>query len=584
MKGAVEITLTLIKFHAKEVNRHRKCKNDTVTECLRIFCDELMDFNERTQKFQNLERKVINVEPNELKVMPTEPPPQVYSTVPFNFPAIATAGIAVNGALAINQAVAMSQVRINEYIEKKRIDFYFKQQEEFLKHSQVTVNGIPIVKIPIDFEGLENQFVETFLIVKIRSNISREGHLYMIHDLENFKHVPIEQSELYLKWETFVWDKINDDQECEESKIKRHFRRVLQKIVFLEKSNLTKLDDIQLMFTNGYYDLRRGLLLPLVPGEKYFNRFSMLCEFHPDDREPVVFHAMLADMFDNNVELMNLAYEFIGAILFPVSTLKKIYVFQGVSNGGKSRLANVIVKLLSERDVRIFNGLEGINSEFLKKEAPFCRLVYIRDAADKKMASIPCSNLKGFADGSDLNDSAAFKILICTNNRLATGADGYLPPSLVNRFAVLPFPKPMDNIDENIVNFENYHFEREKNQILNKAFRAFQKVFFNKGIFSTAVTINNCVETNEVQNEQTTDKVFSKLDYILNLLFVTTDQPDTRMTTANMISAINHLDPSIEISPETLGRVLKKYFGENLKPSRNSSGIYYNLAFKTFPT
>ena len=87
-----------------------------------------MDFNERTQKFQNLERKVINVEPNELKVMPTEPPPQVYSTVPFNFPAIATAGIAVNGALAINQAVAMSQVRINEYIENTQAQILTAQQ------------------------------------------------------------------------------------------------------------------------------------------------------------------------------------------------------------------------------------------------------------------------------------------------------------------------------------------------------------------------------------------------------------------------------------------------------------------------
>lgn len=576
------------------MNRHRKCKNDTVTECLKIFCDELMDFNERTQKFQNLFRNVegenIDVLPRKgelVQSMPIMPPPIFYPTIPFNFGAIAAVGFTHNGAHNINQAAALSQIRLNEHFEHRKIDFFFKQHEELLKGNDVTLSadGVPIINVPVAFAKLEEEFIETFLVVKIRSkNFSREGFIYMVRDLDDCKHVSFDKSSLFDLWENFILDRMREDQECDESKIKRHFRRLLQKIVFLEKSNLTKLDDIQLMFTNGYYDLRRGLLLPLVSGEKYFNRFSMLCEFHPDDREPVIFHAMLADMFDNNVELINLAYEFIGAILFPVSTLKKIYVFQGVSNGGKSRLANVIVKLLSERDVRIFNGLEGINSDFLQKEAPFCRLVYIRDAADKKMAAVPCSNLKGFADGSDLNDSAAFKILICTNNKLTTNADGYLPPSLINRFAVLPFPKPMDNTNEHIVNFENYYFEREKNQILNKAFRAFQKVFFNKGIFSTTVTINSCVETNDVQNEQTTDNVFSKLDYILNLLFVTTDQPDPQMTTARIIGVLNQLDHSLTISPEGLGRILRNHFDENLKPSRNSSGIYYNLAFKTFPT
>ena len=513
-------------------------------------------------------------------------PPQLAIVVPCNFEAINSVGISHGSAMKVNEAVAMSQVRLQEYYMMKCMDYDFKQKEEMLKqnHFIVGVDGIPIVGVPINWTKLEDEFINNFSIVRIRSNLSRDGWIYMIRNGDDNKHVPMNKSEMLQEWENFVFDNITDDQDIEDSKIKRHGKRLIHKIVKLEESNLIKLNQWQLMFANGYYDLNNGSFSLLTPETKYFNRFSMLYEFHIDNAEPIIFNAMLADMFNNDISLINLAYEIMGAIIFPVSTLKKIYVFQGVSNGGKSRLANVIVKLLSERDIRIFNGLEGINSDFLQKEAPFCRLVYIRDAADKKMASIPCSNLKGFADGSDLNDSAAFKILICTNNRLATGADGYLPPSLVNRFAVLPFPKPMDNIDENIVNFENYHFEREKNQILNKAFRAFQKVFFNKGIFSTAVTINNCVETNEVQNEQTTDKVFSKLDYILNLLFVTTDQPDTRMTTANMISAINHLDPSIEISPETLGRVLKKYFGENLKPSRNSSGIYYNLAFKTFPT
>lgn len=123
-------------------------------------------------------------------------------------------------------------------------------------------------------------------------------------------------------------------------------------------------------------------------------------------------------MTGKDEELKQLIYEIIGAVLSNVTLLKKIFVFQGVSNGGKTRLMNIIANLLDETDVKFVGNISDVTSENFQKQLGNTHLICINDAANKQMGAVQVSCLKSFADGNIQRTGNVTKLILATNHKV----------------------------------------------------------------------------------------------------------------------------------------------------------------------
>ena len=374
---------------------------------------------------------------------------------------------------------------------------------------------------------------------------------------------------------------------------------LLRAIPLLEQSPLRVLGDHEIAFANGIYNIRDGRFTPFTGDTPYFTMFSMLCRFEANVPNPDAFEAVLSDMFDGKQALIQLAYEVIGALLAPGATLKRIYVFQGVSQGGKTRLAEIILALLDEVDVYAFNTVADIVNDDLVRDARDCRLVYIKEATKNKLSAKQISYLKGFADGGHSKYSVAFKMLLCTNYKLITGDNDFLEPALQNRFAVLPFPRKMNNTDEKVKKFESDYFAREKLGIVLKALHAFSRVLQNGGQFSTDFPVNHVVEIHENAQELTAEEQervsmvlqnrqesasTPKIDVLLDQTIELIPEVNLALSAKAIAKQLNSIVPGIVQDTASLGKVLHAHYGARLIDKRTgAAGKCYNLRFRTLP-
>ena len=123
----------------------------------------------------------------------------------------------------------------------------------------------------------------------------------------------------------------------------------------------------QVFFRDGYYDLDDGVL-HMVNTMDYFHKFCLpylIDVYHLNQINKVEieldFDKVIGRIFDEDETKITLLYQIIGAILSDVA-LKNIFVFQGVSNGGKSTLAHIIMRLLNDDDVKFIGSMNEINT------------------------------------------------------------------------------------------------------------------------------------------------------------------------------------------------------------------------------
>ena len=346
---------------------------------------------------------------------------------------------------------------------------------------------------------------------------------------------------------------------------------------------------------NGFLDLHNLEFTRIIPEErhKFFTLFSLDIDFNPNIQNTDAFDALLLDSLGSQ-EAVTLAYEQIGAILTPVTTIKKIFAFQGKSQGGKTRLSNIITRLMPHDDTTILNSLSEISDDnFLTNPT---RLVYVKEVGKNKLPAKQIAKLKAFADGSNLQEANAFKILLNTNYPIITGDNLSLEPALVNRLSVLPFPKAMDNVNPAVASFEDVHFEQEKTAIILKALRAFSKVLNNQNQFSSQFEPNICIEDDgqqishslsdtERQNffdavKSLEDNTQLKLTQLFNEMFQITDDINPEMTIGLILQAVNRTLPDTLKDLASSGKRLTQHCGERLKKTRNNRGeVCYNLKF-----
>ncbi len=498
----------------------------------------------------------------------------------------------VKGLIDIDLSVMKYRAMSEEKLRQKQI---LDQYEDSRKKTAGLQQGDEIViASSLDWKKLEDSFATKYSIVKIRVQ-GKADWTYAFLDRDDNQHVIVEDTYIKNEYLSYIDEQLADSINFPQVHFNRSAQRLLHNIPRLEKSDLIQLQPQQVMMNNGFLDLNTFKFTRIAPEDRhnFFTLFSLDINFNPNMPNPDAFDALLLDALGSQ-EAVTLAYEQIGAILTPVTTIKKIFAFQGKSQGGKTRLSNIITRLMPSNDTKVLNNLSEISDD--KPLDTLVRLIYIKEVGKNKLPAKQITKLKAFADGSDLREANAFKILLNTNYPIVTGNNLSLEPALVNRLSILPFPKTMDNVDPAVASFEDVHFEQEKTAIILKALLAFSKVLKNKNQFSSQFEPNICIEDDgqpiSHSLSDTERQTFSdilqtlkknaqpKISQLFDEYFQIVENVNPEMTTNVIFQAISKTLPNALRDSASTGKRLNQHFGEKLKTNRNNQGdTCYNLVF-----
>ena len=501
--------------------------------------------------------------------MPRVPQPLVY---PHQ---IAQVGVSVSDARRINFQWHMNNLELAKRREEHAIELQFLAAKQYLlenNQSQVVGNyyvdndeGLAVDSKNMNIKELVKKFIKTKLLVKIKGQQFKNGRGFFIRNEEINRHEFIEDKELRYLFDEYIFDSFDIEEDIPQKNLDRAWMNLQSTIPALQISDLRKMTEYQLVFFDGIYDLNSGKFI-FLNGTKIFNDVSFLMNWSQTEEETPAFDALLTDIFDGDDSKINLIYEFIGAMLSTVPTLKKIFIFQGLSQAGKSRLARIICALFDEGEVIFLDRLADINQDYVQKNLSNCRLIYIDEASDKKILPAQASTLKTIASGC-----RRAKILIGTNHALYTGDNGFVEPALLNRFAVLPFDKPMDNTDPKVTAFEDVFFEKEKNAITKKSLLRFQHMLA-RGLFCRNFPLNEVItveKTFDDRDEPLRDFLFENYEITSEVIPETTSQ--------SIAVEVNQVLPGLIKGTPVLGKKLAEIYGSRLKSQHLSKGMVYKL-------
>ena len=481
----------------------------------------------------------------------------------------------VENAIEFEHKVAMTQLELNCKYHKKLIDDTFKENST-LTNSQSTTNSVSM-HTPVSPQEIQAS-IEAFLslncVVKLRSRAERSGWVYYVKNEELNRHTSCTDKELYDSIIDYLWENY-PDRDLPQGIGDRIIKNRIRCIHRLEQSCLHPLPDTEAMFANGIYNFMRDEFSPIDNSVNIFTQFSLPSNYLDNFTEPVAFNAMLTDIFDDDNDKIQLLYEVFGAILANKKTLKKIFLFQGVSNGGKTRLAEILLRCIDFDDHADFNTISDITNDSLQKDAQNLKLVYLKDISNRKLGSNQISYLKSYADGGNGDSATSFKILAAANGAITSESDGSISPALRNRLLVVPFAKPMDNSAPQVAAFEDMYLTEELPHIVRKALQAFGEVLRRGGKFIHEYELNAVLDTHPSASPNDADVTESLRTFILeNFTF-----SDTPCTTAEEIyTIVNNFDPTLAGSPSALSKKLGSLFKEQFKRSRQSDITYFNLA------
>lgn len=568
--------------------------------------DETATNNEKKQNISNQNKQEMGSVPmyNNLPTtyqvyMPVNPP-----IAPAYLDHIANAGVNIKQAQMLIYHANMRLIDNLAYRDKKLIDLQFEAEKQKLQNSNIP-NLAPMNysnsydttqnygnNLNFDIDLIEKFISQNKLVKLDRTYGQISDKIWIRSDAEN-RHIIIEEKELRCKFEDFLYEKVHIMEDIPQNTINRMWRMISHRIPRLSDSGLTVSADSQVVFNNGTFNLETVEFQEFI-SPNLFNRFALLYDFNPYANEPIEFEKILDNVFNGDIDSKTRAYEIIGAIISPVARLKRIFVFQGASHGGKTKLAELICCLLSEIGVHVALDISEITSGISPEDMMQTQLIYMQDAADKKLTGKQVSYLKTFAGGNTINQAAQFKMLICTNSALYTGEGEQLPVSLQNRIIVLPFPKAMTlDFDE----YRDVYFENERAGIVKKALEAFHKVYIKKFQFTGDFMVNQYTENKEYSAELSDDEREKlkavckdelaqieqrKISNIFKEMFELTDEVNEELSAKKILSMVNEVLPNKVKEVAVIGKLLKNLFGEKLRSDRKNQKTCYNLTIKDY--
>ena len=456
----------------------------------------------------------------------------------------------------------------------------------------VTSNQYEVIK---DSEII-NRFIGFKSLAKERNRNSRDGY-----DIYTRNHTrKISKEDLRIEFEEFVYS-LRPDEDIPKTTIDRTFKNLLYKVKYVEdqvqEKKIIKLSSYTVALRNGYYDIKNGSFTSNDKIEgNIFNKTALPANFLEEDIEPKVFDELLKASLGDDEKILTVLYEYMGAIFSGITIIKKIFVFQGVSNGGKSRIAKIIALCLDESDVIYIDKLTDLNDAI---EFDNVMLVIIDELSDKKLNPSQVSKLKKLSNGSK-----QVKIIATTNHSISTESDGTIDKALLNRLAVMPFARVMDNSNPSVSSYEDICFEEERDVIVSKALKAFNRLFKDTNSiseleFSDNYPLNECVEQKVFPNQDDTlvidrpclQKVLQEdaqirankgVEDIFNQVYEITEEINPSMHPELMMQILNEsLGKKVFCDSQSFGKKLKQCFGDKLRNERKNGVICYNLKYSS---
>ena len=460
---------------------------------------------------------------------------------------------------------------------------------------QVETGSITEKLAPVDYA---KKFVAEKHIVREKKRRDTDDVVLYMWDEEEHLYSKISQKKLMATLKSF-WPENLVDSNAAIERLANTIRYKLAPV--LDNSELHIADGNQTFFTNGYFDIKNGKFYPCDTSE-WFHNFCIPYEYNEDAPEPVAFAQILQQLFDDDEKKINLAYQIIGALVSEVRSLKEIYVFQGVTNSGKTTLASIILKLLDKHERKKLNSVTEITDDALKKLSKSVRVVCIKDSGQEALRVNSVSYLKSYASGDFDEDEIYFKILFQTNNAIYSDKSGNIEKALHDRFLVLPFAKDMktalgDTQVDPIQDFLDNHFEHEKCGIVKKALRALHEVMANRKRFVHRFPLNACVG-GTVRGLPAEDKsvanafspVNDKNDILRNFiedrfevidLAVFQAHPKEGISAQHLVTLVSEKFPNIfgNANSNSLGKILRQIHvsGKVIETSDFENKRYYNL-------
>ena len=358
----------------------------------------------------------------------------------------------------------------------------------------------------------------------------------------------------------------------------------------LDKSELHIADGNQTFFPNGYFDIKSGHFCP-CDTSAWFHNFCFTYDYDENAPNPEYFDQILGQIFEYDKTKVKLAYQIIGALISEVRSLKEIYVFQGVTNSGKTTLASIILKLLNKLERKKLNSVKEITDDTVKNWSKSFKVLCIKDSGQEALKVNSVSYLKSYASGDFDEDEIYFTMLLQTNNPIYSDKYGKIEKALHDRFLVLPFTNNMKNAQSDdqvapIQNFIDCHFENEKYGIVKKALCALHEVMAHGKRFVHRFPLNGCVDG--TVSDLSTDKknilkdfIETHFDVIEPAVFQA--NPGEGIPAQKLATLVSTEFPNIfgNANANSLGKILTqiKIFDQLVETGDFENKRYYNLHF-----
>ncbi len=433
-------------------------------------------------------------------------------------------------------------------------------------------------------QNVFKDFISTYSIFK---NIKNKSH-YCIWDENLHHHININRHQLKDYYLNYLDETLPP--EASTSIFKKSFMDMIRLIPHIKGSILKELPPYSVLFKNGILDVKKLHFTELSKNEAkhFYSNFCINLDYNTNISSPVYFNKVLSDISDNNHDIENLICEQFGAAICQNNPTKKIFIYQGCTDSGKTRLMYILKNLLQNEETIFLNTLTELGD--IDTSLP-SRFIHILELGENCLGDKSITLLKGYSDGY----SNSFKIFISTNHAIVTGADGYIDPALKNRLSVVPFKHAMKNNDEDVKNFETLHLNNERLAIIIKCLKAYSQSL-EKGSFSNDNELNIYIDNADkifntasefipsVTSETCSPKKKQTVEQILHDHFILTNNPNPSMTTEEIMRIINDIAQEEIISDNSwVGRKLKDVFGKDCIISKRANGnspMYYNVAIK----
>ena len=211
------------------------------------------------------------------------------------------------------------------------------------------------------------------------------------------------------------------------------------------EKNINKSNSV--VFRNGVLDLEQHRLLPF--NSIFFTTYRIEANYIPDPQNTYAptFQQMLYSISGGDLIMQQRLREILGYLLVPLGDRKKLILFQGVTNSGKSTLINFITAVLSPNSVFTLDAGD-FSKQFSLANLPFKALCVSPDMPSGSLKPEVVSKIKQLTGFDAVSTDVKYqnrqtfrntaKLVFVTNHAFYTKADD---SAFFDRIAVMPFYK-----------------------------------------------------------------------------------------------------------------------------------------------